>query len=63
MAASFAKHVTERDPVFLDEHLETFKRAKVGIQQELGERAKLCGPVPAIAAVNQDVLLFDGERI
>lgn len=36
MLASFREHMAERDPVFLDENLETLKRTIVWIYEELG---------------------------
>ena len=57
MSASFAKHVTERNPILLDQNLEAFKRSEVRIEHKLGQWTKLSCSVPAIRAVNQDVLL------
>ena len=58
MSAALAKHVTKWYPLFLNQHLETFKSAVVWIEHQLGQWAELCCSVPAIRAMNQDIVLF-----
>ena len=55
--ASLGEHVAERDPILLNQHLEAFKCAVVGVEEELAERAKLRSSIPSIRAMDKDVAL------
>eukprot|EP01136_Pigoraptor_vietnamica_P002843 Opistho-1_new@31340 len=50
--------MAEREPFLLDEHAETDDGAIVRVQHQHGQRGKLRGAVPAVAAVDED-----GERL
>ena len=63
MAATLTEHVPKSDPVFLDQDLETLESAVVGIKKKLGKRAELSCSVPAVRAMNEDVMLLDRERV
>ena len=51
--------VPEVEPVLLYEGLVALDGAVVWINDELGQGAGLTGPVPAVGAVYEDVLLLD----
>jgi hypothetical protein len=44
------KLVSERQPLFLDQHTETLQRAIVRVQTQLRQRAQLRGAIPSIRA-------------
>jgi hypothetical protein len=53
-----SEHVTKREPVLLDQDDETFESTVIRIQAKLTQSAQLAGPVPAVAAVNQDMAML-----
>ena len=63
-AASVGKLVTEFEPLSLDERLETFDGAVMGIEEKLGQRRDLRRPVPAVGTVDEDgaTLGLDGRH-
>ena len=46
------------NPIFLDQGVETNDGSVVGIKEQPNKRTELRGPVPSIAAVNEDILPF-----
>ena len=63
MLTAFVELMTERDPVFLNQHLKAFKSSVVWVKHQLSERTELGSAVPAIRTVNQDVLLLSGRGV
>ena len=61
--ASFREHVAKRDPVFLNEDLESLKSAVIRVNHQLCQRAKLGRAIPAIRAMDQNVILLVRERM
>ena len=53
-----SKLMAEPNPIFLDQGVETNDGSVVGIKEQPNKRTKLRGPVPSIAAVNEDILPF-----
>lgn len=56
--ASFAEHVPEGQPVLFDQNLEPLYSPVIGIQEHLGQRTELRCAIPAIRAVNHDILVW-----
>ena len=63
MTASLTKHVSEGDPVLLDQDLEAFEGAVIRVEQQLGECAELGCSIPAVRTVHDDVVLFHCYRL
>lgn len=63
VAHTARKAVTKGQPVFFDEHDEPFDGAIVRIEQQLAQRHRLRGAIPAVGAVDQGGLArFDELR-
>jgi hypothetical protein len=56
--ASFAEHVPKRHPVLFYQNLEPLYSSVIGIQKHLSQRTELRCAIPAIRAVNHDVLVW-----
>ena len=50
------KLVTKRKPIFIEEHNEPLQRSVVRIHQLLCQSANLGGSVPAVRAVDQNII-------
>ena len=56
---SLNKHVSKRDPVFLDQDLESLHCSVIGINQNLGESTKLRCTIPSITTMHDNIDPFE----
>lgn len=53
-----SKLMAEPNPIFLNQCMETNNGSVVGVEEQPNKSTKLRGPVPAITAVDENILSF-----